>query len=55
MHIGDTVEKTTGDYVFKGIIVAKFYKLSGAERFVVENQDGILHIFSRKNLVKTSV
>ena len=47
---GDRVEKEGGDYRFEGIIVSKFQKTSGATRFVVENQDGILHIFSEKNL-----
>lgn len=49
MEVGDKVTKNTGDYVFSGVIVAKFTKLSGVIRFVVENGDGILHIFSEKN------
>ena len=52
LKIGDRVEKVSGDYSFEGIIVAKFNKLGGEIRFVVENKDGILHIFSEKNLVK---
>jgi hypothetical protein len=50
MKIGDKVSKVTGDYNFEGVVVAVFQKLSGATRYVVENQDGILHIFSEKNL-----
>ena len=50
MNIGDRVEKTGGDYKFYGVIVAKFTKKSGAIRLVVENDDGILHIYSEKNL-----
>ena len=50
MNIGDPVHKTSGDYRFIGIIVAKFKKLSGQERVVVENFDGILHIFSEAQL-----
>ena len=49
-NIGDLVIKNTGDYKFTGIIVAKFKKLSGQVRYVVENPDGILHIFSTNNL-----
>lgn len=48
--IGDKVRKVSGDYTFKGVVVAAFQKLSGSHRFVVENQEGILHIFSDKNL-----
>ena len=48
--IGDKVEKISGDYKFEGVVVAIFYKLSGLNRIVVENGDGILHIFSDKNL-----
>ncbi len=46
MKVGDLVIKKKGDYVFQGPIVTVFKKLSGAERVVVENQDGILHIFN---------
>lgn len=48
--IGDRVEKTGGDYYFEGKVVAAFQKLSGAERYVVENPAGILHVYSEKNL-----
>lgn len=50
--IGDTVKKVTGDYFFMGIVVASFTKLDGKIRVVVENPDGILHIFSEANLNK---
>lgn len=50
MKIGNKVKKVTGDYKFEGIIVAVFEKLDGKIRLVVENQDGILHIYSEKNL-----
>ena len=52
MEVGDIVQKIRGDYIFKGVIVSKFEKTSGVVRFVVENSDGILHIFSEKNLTK---
>jgi len=51
--IGDHVRKIGGDYTFAGIIVASFRKLSGALRFVVEDDRGILHIFSAHNLERT--
>ena len=48
--IGDYVSKLRGDYSFDGVVVAVFNKLSGARRYVVENRDGVLHIFSGSNL-----
>ena len=50
LRLGDRVTKITGDYRFTGVVVAVFAKLSGATRYVVENEDGVLHIFSEKNL-----
>lgn len=49
-HEGDYVCKEAGDYIFYGIIVSVFRKRSGAPRYVVENEDGILHIFSSQQL-----
>jgi hypothetical protein len=49
-QIGDKVEKVGGDYTFVGIVVAAFKKLSGAERFVVEDDRGVLHVYSAKTL-----
>lgn len=49
--VGQRVKKIDGDYVFFGTIRAVFLKGSGAQRYVVENADGILHIFSSKNLL----
>ncbi len=51
MEIGDKVVKQGGDYAFKGTIVAKFAKLTGQLRVVVENEDGILHIFNPLQLI----
>lgn len=48
--IGDHVEKVGGDYTFVGVVVAAFEKLSGAERFVVEDDRGVLHVYSAKIL-----
>ena len=55
MEPGTKVAKVTGDYKFSGTIVAKFAKLDGKVRYVVENQDGILHIFSENNLREKEV
>lgn len=51
MQVGDHVVKQGGDYTFSGYIVAKFQKRNGKERVVVENQDGVLHIFNPLQLV----
>jgi len=49
---GDKVRKVGGDYRFPGTVVAVFQKLSGAIRYVVEDDRGVLHIFSERNLTK---
>lgn len=48
--VGDKVEKVGGDYTFVGIVVAVFPKLSGAIRLVVEDDRGVLHVYSEKIL-----
>lgn len=50
LRIGQPVRKVGGDYKFDGVVVSVFWKLGGAVRFVVEDDRGILHIFSEKNL-----
>jgi len=45
-NLGDSVVKVGGDYTFAGIVVAAFHKLSGVERFVVEDDRGVLHVYS---------
>ena len=52
LQIGDTVKKVGGDYKFKGKVIVVFLKLSKAVRVVVENKDGVLHIFSPQQLQK---
>jgi hypothetical protein len=52
LNVGDRVRKISGDYLFIGVVRAGFYKQSGAVRYVVENDDGVLHIFSRQQLEK---
>jgi len=49
-NVGDLVSKTGGDYRFDGTVVAVFAKLSGAVRYVVEDDRGVLHIYSGNNL-----
>ena len=51
-NVGDNVSKVGGDYRFDGTVVAAFRKLSGVVRFVVEDDRGVLHIYSAKNLRK---
>lgn len=50
----DPVEKYTGDYTARGLIVGRFTMTSGAERYVVEHKaDGggsFCHIYSPANL-----
>lgn len=48
--VGDKVEKVGGDYTFVGYVVAVFPKLSGAIRLVVEDDRGVLHVYSQKIL-----
>lgn len=47
---GDHVRKVTGDYTFDGVVLAKFYKLSGLLRYVVEDDRGCVHIFNESQL-----
>lgn len=47
---GNRVRKDTGDYFFDGVIVAVFRKRSGAPRYAVENEAGIVHIFNHEQL-----
>lgn len=47
---GQRVIKSGGDYFFTGVITCVFTKLSGQIRYTVENPEGIVHIFSEKQL-----
>lgn len=49
-QVGDVVIKVGGDYRYEGVVVAAFLKVHGQERYVVENSDGMLFIFSPANL-----
>ena len=46
----DKVKKVGGDYTFEGEVVAAFPKLSGQIRYVVEDDRGILHVYSDRVL-----
>ena len=50
MNVNDKVKKIGGDYTFEGTIVAKFNKISGIIRYVVEDDRGVLHVYSEKCL-----
>lgn len=50
--VGDAVSKSGGDYRFDGTVVSVFNKTTGHTRYVVEDDRGVLHIYSKKNLVK---
>lgn len=49
--VGDSVQRTGSEYRFDGVVRSVFTKISGSTRYVVENYDGILHIFSAKQLI----
>lgn len=42
----DIVAKVGGDYRFEGHVLSVFKKLSGVTRLVVEDDRGVVHIFS---------
>lgn len=50
VQVGQHVEKRGGDYQFDGRIVAAFQKRSGVWRYVVEDDRGVLHVYSLKHL-----
>lgn len=49
-RVAQSVEKVGGDYKFSGKVVAAFRKNSGAMRYVVEDDRGVLHVYSGPNL-----
>lgn len=50
--IGDPVSKVGGDYRFDGVVRGVISKLSGEIRYVVEDDRGVLHIYSDMLLVR---
>lgn len=51
-YFGDHVSKVGGDYHFDGEIRGVVTKLSGALRYVVEDDRGVLHVFCAKQLTR---
>jgi hypothetical protein len=47
---GDRVVKDSGDYTFEGQVRNRFRKTSGALRYVVEDDRGLLFIFNQRQL-----
>lgn len=48
--IGQSVAKVIDRYTFKGVVRAVFTKNSGLVCYVVEDDRGVLHIYSHENL-----
>lgn len=48
--VGDRVRRRNSDYRFDGVVVAAFSKLSGAVRYVVEDDRGILFVQSESSI-----
>ena len=52
--VGEHVAKVGGDYRFAGVVVSVVVKRDRRTwRYVVENDDGVLHIFSAAQLVRS--
>jgi hypothetical protein len=51
-ELKDFVYKKGGDYTYEGYIVGVITKKSGQIRYVVENDKGMLFIFSKVQLCK---
>lgn len=49
-RVGEPVSKVGGDYRFDGHVVAALTKRSGARRYVVEDDRGVLHIYRAEQL-----
>jgi len=49
--VGDEVTKTGGDYSYSGRVVGRLVKKSGAVRWVVEDDRGLLFIFNASQLI----
>ena len=53
-QIGDKVQVLCRDHqLFDGVVVSVFKRLSGALRYVIEDDHGQLHIFGEPNLQKS--
>lgn len=61
IQVGDKVEKFTGDYTMKGVVLAVFNTSAGQRRFVVEHNAAafggkgyFLHIYGPSNIRRDS-
>jgi hypothetical protein len=52
MELGDRVIKDGGDYAFEGVVIAVFKKRSGAVRYAVEDDRGLVMIMNLQQLRK---
>jgi hypothetical protein len=52
--VGSRVIKTSGDYTFEGTVVAALKKRSGVQRYVVEDDRGLLLIMSQAQIAATT-
>ena len=50
LALGQRVKKEGGDYTFEGVLIAIIRKRSGAFRYVVEDDRGLLFIFNLAQL-----
>ena len=48
--LGETVRYIGADYKFMGVVVSVFNSRTGLVRYVVENADSVLKIFSAQEL-----
>jgi len=51
---GNKVSKVGGDYTFNGTVISVFWKNSGKCRYAVEDDRGVIHIYSAANLKQTN-
>jgi hypothetical protein len=54
LTIGDRVVKDSGDYTFEGTVIAIFQKRSGAIRYAVEDDRGVVMIMNAQQLKKAA-
>jgi hypothetical protein len=55
INTGHKFVKTSGDYTFEGEVIAVITKKSGAARYVVEDDRGLLLIMNEKQVQGASI
>lgn len=50
IKVGHKVSKRTGDYEFDGVVIAIIHKRSGAVRYAVEDDRGLILIMNEKQI-----